>query len=278
MSKRRISEHVYTFEPKTPSRNVFQSTSTKTTYSYLQKMCDLNFMMILIQIRLQQENCNIWFQTPTSIEHPKGFLLEISIAFVPPLALQKMMPYSKHHPLFFSTYNPSKKNTLTNSVSVFVCLWFLSNKENYNGCTPCISKWNNFCRFKKNKTANASGHWLNLLDLVTRCPFRPTVSGPVVLWDTKLCWVGRGWQGWRGVCLEAGDFPFRFWPDLMPQKLEVTYTVDPFLKRGRGTQHPTGRSPHKGHQNCQEGVCFVSLGYFFYNCTAKILKKVWLED
>lgn len=70
MSKRRISEHVYIFEPKTPYRNVFQSTSTKTTYSCLQKMCDLNFMMILIQIRLQQANCKKFNQVEYLISDP----------------------------------------------------------------------------------------------------------------------------------------------------------------------------------------------------------------
>lgn len=57
----------------------------------------------------------------------------------------------------------------------------------------------------------------------------------------------------------------------MPQKLEVTYTVDPFFKRGRGTQHPTGRSPHKGHHRRIARKLFVSFvwGIFFYNCTAE---------
>lgn len=66
----------------------------------------------------------------------------------------------------------------------------------------------------------------------------------------------------------------------MPQKLEVTYTVDPFLKRGRGTQHPTGRSPHKGHHRRIARKLFVSFvwGIFFTTAQRKILKKVWLED
>lgn len=243
---------------------------------------------------------NVWFKLhddPNSNQAPTSKLQEVQSSWIfdfrpqHPSNIPKVS-YSKYplllfHPWHFRKWCHTSSKVLLVSKNIThqkkhthqfrfrFRLSLVSLQQRKLQLVPSMSKWNNFRRFKNNKTANASGHWLNLLDLVTRCPFRPTVSGPVVLWDTKLCWVGRGWQVWRGVCLEAGDFPFRFWPDLMPQKLEVTYTVDPFLKRGRGTQHPTGRSPHKGHHRRIARKLFVSFvwGIFLQLHSGKFWRK-----
>ena len=181
-----LYEHI--FEPKTLYRNVFQSTSTKTTYSYLQKMCDLNdlnFMMILIQIRLQQENCNKFNQVEYLISDPnihrtsQRFSTPNIHCFcsTPGTSEYDAIPQAKSS-FFLNIYsNQSKQNP---SPFPFPLFLFLSNKENYMG-TPCFSKWN-FSPLQK-KTRHASElqaigliFWIWLQDVLLGLRFQATPS------------------------------------------------------------------------------------------------------